>query len=154
MRLDFLDPASRLSEIPSRARGRAFNREMNVAGLLREAIEVANQKIADGCQKYIQFRDGAEDRKLNSDAKDVLCRTIGDLGYDPQGSDHPSSDPPNYDLYLTRLTVPLCYKSSMLQCNSRCQSMKTTDTEMTYSASYQQYWHMTLTTKWDFADSA
>ena len=71
-RLDALEPASRLPQIPRPARGQAFNREMNVAGLLREAIEVANQKIADGCEKYIQFPDDAEDRKLNSDAKDAL----------------------------------------------------------------------------------
>ena len=33
---------------------------------------------------------------LKSSAVDLstYCRTIGDLGYDPQGSDHPSSDPP------------------------------------------------------------
>ena len=32
--------------------------------------------------------------------------------------------------------------------------MQTTDIEIAYSASCQQYWDMTLTTKWDFADSA
>ena len=40
------------------------------------------------------------------------------------------------------------------ECHSRYKSMITTDMEIAYSASCQQYWHMTLTTKWDFADSA
>ena len=33
---------------------------------------------------------GRRDAKLGA----PRCRTIGDLRYDPQGSDHPSSDPP------------------------------------------------------------
>ena len=55
-------------------------------------------------------------------------------------------------LHVNYATCQLCYMAK--QCHSRYPLMKTWDVQMAYSASCQQYWQMTLTTKWDFADSA
>ena len=49
-------------------------------------------------------------------------------------------------------TCQLCYITK--QCHWRSQLMATTDMEIAYSANCQHYCHMTLTTEWDFADSA
>ena len=70
--IDDLDPRCALPLIPSPVRKVDFQRDANVADLLRKAITLANANMPDGSQKYVQFPEYASERKLNTDAKDVL----------------------------------------------------------------------------------
>ena len=62
-----IQPQTYLHPIPKPRQGKEFSRSTSVAGWLFEAITELNQGIAEGNQKYLQFPEDIDFRRLNSD---------------------------------------------------------------------------------------
>ena len=62
-----LRPQAYLHPIPKPRQGKEFSRSTSVAGWLFEEIEAFNAEIREGEQKYLQFPNDVDFRRLNSD---------------------------------------------------------------------------------------